>query len=297
MTHMNLLITIWISLITLLVAGQLFWVTFQQRGNLPILQRTHKIKLVISGFIANVADTIGVGSFAVLVALDKHWQLVDDQELPGTLNAQSPLPAMAQALFFLQAVHVDITTLVALIVSASLGGFLGGYVVANLDKHRVRRLMLAGYLSIAVMILASKLGLLPVGGDLMALHGTWLIAAMLGMFISGVLPAIGVGSYAPIQVILFLLGMSPLAAYPIMTASAAIQQSVAAYAFIQRRQVALKASCIIGLAGIVGVFIAAPLVTYINPNELRWLLLAVVLYNVFMLKKSIDAQELSTQRA
>lgn len=293
---MNLLITIWISLIALLVAGQLFWATFLQRANLAILPRALKIKLAISGFIANVADTIGVGSFAVLVALDKHWQLVDDQELPGTLNAQSPLPAMAQALFFLQAVHVDISTLLALIVSASLGGFLGGFIVANLDKHRVQRLMFFGYLSIALMILASKLGVLPVGGDLMALHGAWLFAGMLGMFISGVLPAIGVGAYAPIQVILFLLGMSPLAAYPIMTASAAIQQSVAAYAFLRRRQVALKASCIIGLAGIFGVFIAAPLVTYINADELRWLLLAVVLYNVFMLKKSIDDQQLAPQR-
>lgn len=292
---MNLLITIWISLISLLVAGQLFWAAFQDRANSPILQRAYKIKLAVSGVIANIADTIGVGSFAVLVALDKHWQLVDDQELPGTLNAQSLLPAMAQALFFLQVVHVDITTLITLIIGASVGGFMGGFVVANMDKHRIRRLMLVGYVSIALMIVASKLGVLPVGGDLMALHGTWLFAGMLGMFISGVLPAIGVGSYAPIQVILFLLGMSPLAAYPIMTASAAIQQSVAAYAFIRRRQVALKASCIIGLAGIFGVFVAAPLVTYINTDELRWLLLVVVLYNVFMLKRSIGEQQLAVQ--
>jgi len=283
---MTLIIKFFVVAISLYVVGRLFLLTWQERLLTRPLSFLVKVRLAITGFVANVADTVGIGSFAVVVAFDKHWKLVDDKELPGTLNAHSILPAMGQALFFLQAVQVEVTTLVALIVGASIGGFFGGFFVSRLDKQKIRRLMFIGYVGIAAMILASKMGWLPVGGDLMALEGTWLLTGVVGMLLAGALPAIGVGAYAPTQVILFLLGMSPLAAFPIMTASGAIQQSVAAYAFIIRRQVALKASFILALAGVVGVLVAAPMVTYINSESLRWLLLAVVLYNVYMLWKS-----------
>ena len=283
---MVLLIKFLVVAISLYSVGRLFHLAWKESLVTHPLKSLERLKLAITGFVANVADTVGIGSFAVIVAFDKYWNLMDDKKLPGTLNAQSILPTMCQALFFLQVVQVEMQTLIPLLIGASLGGFLGGYLVSRLDKQRIRRFMFIGYSGIALMIIASKLGLLPVGGDLMSLHGMWLAAGVLGMFLSGALPAIGVGAYAPTQVILFMLGMSPLAAFPIMTASGAFQQSVAALAFIQRRQVALKPSIIIGLAGIVGVLVAAPVITYINPESLRWLLLAVVLYNVHRLWKS-----------
>jgi uncharacterized membrane protein YfcA len=283
---MVLFIKFLITIICLYAAGRLFLLAWRERSATLPFAPLQKLKLTITGFIANIADTVGIGSFAVVVAFDKLWNLVDDKDLPGTLNAHSVLPSMCQALFFLQAVQVEMQTLFALIIGASLGGFFGGFFVCRLDKERLRYLMFIGYLGIAAMILGSKLGLLPVGGDLMGLHGIWLAVGFLGVLLSGTLPAIGVGSYAPTQVILFLLGMSPLAAFPIMTAAGAIQQSVAALVFIVRRQVALKASVLLALAGVAGVFVAAPVITYINSESLRWLLLAVVLYNVHMLWKS-----------
>lgn len=291
------LIKLNVILISLFVAWQLFRLAWQQRKTLPSLNRASKVKLMATGFLANIADTIGIGSFAVIVALNKHWRLIDDHEVPGSLNAQGALPTMCQALFFLQAVQVDVTTLVTLIFAASIGGFLGGVVVANLDKQRIRNLMLFGYVGIALMILASKLGLLPVGGDLMALRGLPFVAGIIGMLLTGILPAIGVGAYAPTQVILFLLGMNPLAAFPIMTASAAFQQSVVGLTFIRKGQLALKPSCVISLAGIAGVLVAAPLVTYINSASLRWLLLSVVLYNIAMLWRSRVAPATAIQSA
>jgi uncharacterized membrane protein YfcA len=283
---MVLFIKFCVVVISLYAAGRLFLLAWREGRGINPLSYLEKLRLSVTGFVANVADTVGIGSFAVIVAFDKHWNLVDDQQLPGTLNAQSILPTMCQALFFLQAVQVEIQTLFALIIGASIGGFFGGIFVSRFDKRRIRRLMFIGYIGIAAMILASKLGLLPVGGDLMALHGIWLAVGVGGMLLSGALPAIGVGAYAPTQVFLFLLGMSPLAAFPIMTAAGAFQQSVAAMAFIIRRQVALRPSMIMSYAGVAGVLVAAPLITYINPENLRWLLLAVVLYNVHMLWKS-----------
>lgn len=283
---MAVIIKFCVAVVCLYSVGRLCLLAWKENPAAHPLSLMNKLKLGVTGFIANIADTVGIGSFAVVVALDKHWKLLDDKQLPGTLNAHSILPALCQALFFLQAIQVEVQTLVTLIIAGSVGGFLGGFLVAGLDKQRIRFLMLIGYLGIAAMIIASKIGLLPVGGDLMGLHGVWLAAGIFGMFLSGILPAIGVGSYAPIQVILFLLGMSPLAAFPIMTASGAIQQSVTALAFIIRRQVAIKASLIMAITGVAGVLIAAPMITHINSESLRWLLLLVVLYNVHQLWRS-----------
>lgn len=271
---------------SLYVAWALFSRYWQQRTTIPTFSSIQKAKLIATGFIANIADTIGLGSFAVIVALNKHWRLINDELVPGTLNAQGTLPTLCQALFFLQVVQVEMTTLVTLIFSASVGGFLGGMVVANLDKTRIRSLMLIGYIGMATMILASKCGFLPIGGDLMALHGSALTIGAFAMLITGILPAIGVGAYAPTQVILFLLGMHPLAAFPIMTASAAFQQSVVALTFTRKGQLDLKSACILSLAGIAGVLLAAPMVTHINSASLRWLLLGVVSYNIAMLWKT-----------
>jgi uncharacterized membrane protein YfcA len=283
---MTFIIKFCVVAISLYVMGRFVLLLWNERMKSEALSVLTKVRLAVAGFVANVADTVGIGSFAVIVAFDKFWNMVDDQDLPGTLNVQSILPTVCQALFFLQVVQVEVQTLVALIVGASIGGFLGGMFVSKLDKQRIRRFMFIGYIGIALMILAAKLNLLPVGGELMALHGVWLTAGVVGMLVAGALPAIGVGAYAPTQVILFLLGMSPLAAFPIMTAAGAIQQSVAALTFIIRRHVALMPSFIMGLAGVAGVLVAAPIVTYINSESLRWLLLAVVLYNIYMLWKS-----------
>lgn len=280
---MVLFIKILITVFCVYAAGRLFLLAWQERLHTKPLALMEKIKLGITGFVANVADTVGMGSFAVIVAFDKYWNLMEDEKLPGTLNAHSVLPGLCQSLFFLQAVPVEITTLLSLIVAASVGGFFGGFFVSKLDKDRLRFLMFLGYAGIAILIIANKLGLLPIGGELMSLHGIWLVAGIVGMLLTGTLPAIGVGSYAPTLVILFLLGMSPLAAFPIMTASGAILQSTAALVFIARKQVAIKASLILSLTGVLGVLVAAPMITYINSDSLRWLLLAIVLYNVHRL--------------
>jgi len=292
---MVLIVKLLVVAISVYAVGRLVHLAWTEGALTQSIKALDRLKLAITGFVANVADTVGIGSFAVIVAFDKYWGLVDDQKLPGTLNGQSILPTLCQALFFLQAVPVEIMTLIPLLIGASAGAFLGGYLVSRLDKQRIRRIMFLGYLGIAIMILASKLGVMPVGGELMGLQGIWLVAGVMGMFLSGVLPAIGVGSYAPIQVILFMLGMSPLAAFPIMTASGAFQQSVAAVAFIERKQVALKPSLIMSLAGVVGVLVAAPVITYINSESLRWLLLAVVLYNVHRLWKTSGFKKISAE--
>lgn len=275
-----------IVLVSFVVFGMLVAASRKMKSNK--LDTPKKIKLAFTGFIANLADTMGIGSFAVVTALDKIWHLLDDKKLPGTLNSHGILPAMLQALFFLQIVKMDITTLVTLIIGSSIGGFVGGTVVSRLNKQAVRLAMSLGYLGIAFLIFFRQMNWLPLGGEALSLEGNKLIIAFVAMFVVGTLPAIGVGLYAPTQAILFLLGMSPIVAFPIMTSAGALQQPLTALAFIMRRQFASKETIILSFAGIVGVLVAAPWVTSANPQTLRWLLLAIVLLNSKMLWNSFQ---------
>ena len=69
-------------------------------------------KLMGSGVIAFVADTLGVGSFAVNVALAKLLGTFRDDELPAVNNGAQVIPGTIESLFFMQLVDVDLTTLI-----------------------------------------------------------------------------------------------------------------------------------------------------------------------------------------
>jgi uncharacterized membrane protein YfcA len=277
-------------LVDAVVVGLSFSVFFQMyilyRENGSVNTSVNKWKLAFSGFVANVADTLGLGSFAVLVAFNKSWKLIDDKKLPGTLNGQSVLPAMLQSLLFLQIVEMDILTLVVLVLGAGIGGLVGGYVVARLDKQAVRLAMCLGFVAIAFLVLSQQMELLPLAGQDNALSARKLPLGFLAMVIAGMLPSIGVGIYAPTQGFLFLLGLSPLVAYPIMTTIGVIAQSVTSYAFVSKNEIALKETMWITFPGIIGVIVAVPLVTYVDPVNLRWLLFVIVTYNAGMIWKS-----------
>lgn len=267
-----------------------------QRLDHSVLDRAKKIKLIFTGFIANVSDTLGIGSFAVVVALDKHWGLVDDKRLPGTLNGQSVLPSLLQSFLFLKFVEIDLTLLLTLTVAGCLGGFVGGILVARCDKQTIRKLMTLGFLGIAVLILANQMHLLPLAGEAISLSSDKLAIGFVAMVLVGMLPTIGVGLYAPTQVVLFLLGLSPLVAFPLMTSMGVIVQSSAALAFIQKETVAVKEVVYLTLSGLLGVLLAVPLVTIVHPVYLRWLLFVIVLYNAKMIWQSYkDGRELQKQ--
>ena len=49
---------------------------------------------VLTGFVTNFFDTLGVGSFAPTTSLYKLLRLVPDERIPGTLNAGHALSAV-----------------------------------------------------------------------------------------------------------------------------------------------------------------------------------------------------------
>jgi len=252
---------------------------FIQTKKAQTMPANSRIVLLLIGFLSNLADTLGIGSFAVVVALNSRWKLIDDRRLPGTLNAHSLLPAMVQSLLFLNVVEIDRTLLVTFILSSCVGGFLSGLVVSRLPKQTIRLWMCIGFVTIGLLILANQWHLLPIGGTAITLSMTKMLIGIFAMLIAGMLPAIGTGLYVPIQIILFLLGLSPLVAFPIMTTAGAIVQATTAYAFISKKDFLPEASVLMNISGIAGVAVAVPLVTLIDPALLRWLLLGIVAYN------------------
>ena len=100
------------------------------------------------------------------------------------------------------------------------------------------------------------------------------------------------------QAVLFLLGMSPLVAFPIMTAAGAIQQPVTVMAFIFSGKVPLRKAVIVSLFGIIGVFIGFQIVTMLSTEQLQWLLVIVITYNtVGLIRAYRKSRKIKTETA
>ena len=67
-----------------------------------VLAVSDYIKLIGSGIIAFISDTLGIGSFAVNVALAKLLGTFRDDELPAINNGAQVIPGVLESLFFMQ---------------------------------------------------------------------------------------------------------------------------------------------------------------------------------------------------
>lgn len=243
------------------------------------LSKLEYCKLVVSGVIAFIADTLGVGSFAVNVALAKLLGTFRDDELPAVNNGAQVIPGTIESLFFMQVVDVDLTTLITLVLGTALGGLIGGTVVSRLSKQAIRLSMMCCFLLIIGLLLCHQFRVLPMDGDLIELHSWKLILGFFAMATCGALTSVGIGLFAMVQGVLFLLGTSPLIAFPIMMTAGAMQQPLTTLVFLQQNKIPLKKTLILSLAGCLGVFITLPIFSYLTVSWLHNLLIGILIYN------------------
>ncbi|MBA2083412.1 sulfite exporter TauE/SafE family protein [Aeromonas veronii] len=234
--------------------------------------------VALIGGVANFLDTLGVGSFAVKTACYKQFKLIDDRVLPGTLNGQCVLPTVTQSLIFVGAVAVEPLTLISMMMAAAAGAAWGARHVASFDRQTIRLVMAISLLVVAGLIFAGLLGLFPVGGDAMGLSGYKLVIALIGNFIFGVLMNVGIGLFAPCMTLVYLLGMNPLAAFPIMMGSTAVLSVFSAGTFICKGAFDAKAVLAVAIFGPIGVVLAAMLVKSMDMEMLKWLVAFIVIY-------------------
>ncbi|MFQ2031276.1 TSUP family transporter [Aeromonas veronii] len=250
--------------------------------------------VALIGGVANFLDTLGVGSFAVKTACYKQFQLIDDRVLPGTLNGQCVLPTVTQSLIFVGAVAVEPLTLISMMMAAAAGAAWGARHVASFDRQTIRLVMAISLLVVAGLIFAGLLGLFPVGGDAMGLSGYKLAIALLGNFIFGVLMNVGIGLFAPCMTLVYLLGMNPLAAFPIMMGSTAVLSVFSAGTFIRKGAFDAKAVLAVAIFGPIGVVLAAMLVKSMDMEMLKWLVAFIVIYTSWTMYASWRAARRSS---
>jgi len=241
------------------------------------------LQLVI-GFVTNFFDTLGVGSFATTTAAYKLKGVVPVRLIPGTMNVGHTLPTILQAFIYTKIVPVDSATLILMIAASVLGAWLGASVVARWPRRKIQIAMGVALLGAALLLLMkainsssqdwpvfAALDFLPKGGAALGLSGARLAIGMAGNFILGMLMMIGIGLYAPCMILIYLLGMDPRAAFPIMMGSCAFLMPVSSISFV-------RAALGLAIGGLPAVLIAAYLVTSLPIAYVLWLVVVVVVY-------------------
>lgn len=230
------------------------------------------------GFVANFFDTLGISSFASTTAAFKLTSRVADDEIPGTLNVGHALPTIAQALIFTSIVAVEPLTLMGMILAAVAGAWLGVGYVARLPRRAIQIGMGVALLCAALLFVVSLLGWMPGGGTADGLQGMKLALAIGVSFLLGALMMLGVGLYAPCLILVSLLGMNPLVAFPIMMGSCAFLMPIGGARFVSTGRYNLRAALGLAIGGIPAVLIAAYIVKSLPLDWLRWLIILVVAY-------------------
>jgi len=238
------------------------------------------------GFVMCFFDTLGIGNFATTTSMFKFKRSVRDEWIPGTLNVAYTLPTVAQALIYISIVRVDFLTLVAMIVAAVAGAWLGAGVVSRWPRINIQVGMGCALLAAAALMLLTQLQLVPVGGTALELRGPVLVLGLVGNFALGALMTLGIGLYAPCLILVSLLGMDPRAAFPIMMGSCAFLMPIAGMRFIREGSYSLRASVVLAVAGIPAVLIAAYIVKQMPLAYVRWLVVVVVVYAAGTLLRS-----------
>ena len=242
------------------------------------------------GALTSFLDTLGIGSFAPTTALFKFRGRPADELIPGTLNVGLNAAGFIETLLFLTAVTVQPVLLVCMVASSAAGAWLGAGVVSRMPRRSIQLFMGVALLIAGLFFAMQNFGAFPAGGTASALYGWRFVLAVAVSFVLGALMCIGIGNYAPLMILLALLGMHPLAAYPIMMASDGILQPVASLGFFRTGRFAHVSALGLTAGSFVGVFVAFYIVkNLLSLTAMRWLVTAVVTYAAVSMLRSARA--------
>jgi uncharacterized membrane protein YfcA len=250
---------------------------------------------VVIGFVTDMLDTWGIGSFATTTTLFKltHFH-EDDAQLPGTMTVGHVIPVIVEALFFITAVKVEVMTLIPMTSAAIIGALVGTRITQGWNTKLVRR-VLGTLLILAAVIMIFRMITNPGAGLDANVHGLslpWLIGGVFFNFILGILMTMGLGNYAPELVFFSLAGVNPLIALPVMMLDASMIMATSTRAFIKQGRVYWQGLIGVMIGGILGVFFAAKIVTTINLQVFKIATIIIVIYTgVMLIVESLKKQE------
>ncbi|MCI0470364.1 MAG: sulfite exporter TauE/SafE family protein, partial [Candidatus Aminicenantes bacterium] len=181
-----------------------------------------------------------------------------------------------------------------------VGAVWGAGIVTKLPLKRIRLVMgFALMVTVFFMIVRHLKWIDALGtGTAIGLSGLKLVIGITVNFILGALMTAGVGLYAPCMALVYMLGMTPIAAFPIMMGSCAFLMPCASVKFIKASAYNRKAALGIAIGGIFGVLLAAYIVKSLPLDILTWLVIAVIFITALtLIRAGIRTQTDSTAGA
>jgi len=256
------------------------------------LENYSYLKNILIGLPTGFLDVFGIGSFATTTLLLRKTKQVDDKYLPGVLNVSFAIPGTLEAIFFIDNVSIDPTTLVVLTISGILGSFLCSLFVSKLCRKKIRYILGIALLISALFILINQLNLVQIGGDKYMLSGLNLIFGAIGMFLIGAGMCLGIGLFAPGMALLYLLGMSPIAVLPILMGCCAFIMLTCGYNFMRKEAYEIKNSTALTIGYSIGVLMASFIVININIKLLKWIIIITILYtSIGLIRSALKGDE------
>ena len=190
---------------------------------------------------------------------------------------------------------VEPTLLMAMVISAGAGAWIGAGIVSRMRRRVIQVSMGVALLLAAGFFTMTNLGVIPPTGSAMGLAGWRFALAVVANFVLGALMCVGIGNYAPSMALLAFLGMHPIAAFPIMFASDGVLIPVASLGFLRSGRFAPAVAVGLTLGGIVGTIAAFPLVKTLGQHLtlMRWVVTVVIGYAAIAMLRSARTSHLA----
>ncbi len=244
-------------------------------------EKGSNIWLPFTSFFTFFLSTFGISDFAIGTVLYPKLGWTSMKKLPGTLNTQCVIPVAAMALSYISSVDVGVKTLAVCIISQVIGAYIGPKFVVKLPENTIKKFVGVGLIIAAFLIFAGQVNWIPSNGVATELYGGKLVLAGFLLFVYGALNNIGIGSYALTMVTVYLLGMDPIAAFPIMMGACTFSVPIGSVQFVKLDQYSRKITFFTSTFGVLGVLVAVFLVKSLNTYLLKWLVIIVLLYSAY----------------
>ena len=279
------LVIVYACLVVVEVVVVVVWVIATRKHRWPVRPSTGDI---VIGGATSFLDTLGIGNYAQITALFKLRGHPPDELIPGTLNVGNAVGILFSAVLFITAVKVEPVLLMAMVISAGAGAWIGAGIVSRMRRRVIQVFMGGALLLAAGFFTMTNLGVIPPIGSAMGLAGWRFVLAVSANFVLGALMCVGIGNYAPSMALLGFLGMHPIAAYPIMMASDGVLIPVASLGFLRSGRFAPAVAVGLTIGGIVGTIAAFPLVKMLGSHLtlMRWVVTVVITYAAIAMLRS-----------
>jgi len=274
------------------VAVVVAWVIATRRHSWPTRPSTGD---VVIGGVTSFLDTLGIGNYAQITALFKLRRYPSDELIPGTLNVGNAVGTFVSAVLFISAFQVEPVLLLTMVVCAGAGAWIGAGIVSRMRRRVIQVFMGVALLLAAGFFTMTNLGIIPPTGTAMGLSGWRFVLAAVANFILGALMCVGIGNYAPSMALLSMLGMHPIAAYPIMMASDGVLIPVASLGFLRSGRFAPAVAVGLTIGGVVGTVAAFPLVKTLGDHLtlMRWVVTGIITYAALSMLRSARSESVN----